>query len=171
MVDESDTSAEICSCEHVSHGEFGPVADDEELARVIMSPAHFNKNGDLKPGAFPLSHIRQSGLSLLRTNKMSKTDIIRIAHAIAPANQAPHSLAIAVAGEVRSIELIEGEQALCVLDDPVLDSPPYPDNPAHAIAISSSNRTSEECTPEVLELQEALFNKFKNQLRRIPDEV
>ncbi len=147
------------------------MADDEELARVIMSPAHFNKSGGLKPGAFPLSHIRQSGLSLLRTNKMSKTDIIRIAHDIAPTGQAPHSLAIALAGEVRSIELPEGAQALCVLDDPVLNNPPYPDNPAHAIALSSTDRTSEECTPEVLELQEAIFNKFKSQLRRIPDEV
>ncbi|QCL96067.1 hypothetical protein [Agrobacterium tumefaciens] len=171
MEDETGTSAKLCTCEEVAHGALGKVANDEKLARVIMSPTHFKKNGELKPGAFPLSHIRQSGLSLFRTDRMTKEDIVRIAGAIAPPNQTPHSLAIAVAADIRSIELVEGEQALCVLDDPVLNSPPFPDNPAHAIAISSTDRTSEDCDPEVLELQEALLTKFKAQLRRIPDGI
>ncbi|WP_049735576.1 hypothetical protein [Rhizobium ecuadorense] len=150
--------AQYCACEAESHGDLGPVSDDERLARLVTSPNHFRKDGGLKPGVFPLSHIKSSGLSLMRVDHMQEVAITDISHKIArqKEGESPSGLLIRSALELRSLRDEVEDRLLCVVDDPVLDAPPFPDNPAHAIAVSAKERSDEE----ILEIQSTLFELF-----------
>lgn len=154
--------AQYCACEAESHGDLGPVEDPERLARVVTSPNHFRKDGGLKPGAFPLSHIKTSGLSLMRVDRMVETVITEISHTIAAQKEgeSPKGLLIRTASELRALKDDVDDRLLCVVDDPVLNSPPYPDNPAHAIAVSAKERSHEE----ILEIQLALLELFEGTM-------
>lgn len=150
---------ELCQCEVVSHGALGPVGDTERLARLVTSPNHFRRNGGgLKPGAFPLSHIKDSGVSLLRVDLMSEENITEISRKIAGLKEGeqPKGLLITTAKDLRGLKDEDENRLLCVIDDPVLNSPPAPDNPAHAIAVSSKTRADDE----ILEIQAVLLRMF-----------
>jgi hypothetical protein len=151
-----------CSCEDEAHGDLGPVVDSERVARLVTSPNHFRKDGGLKPGAFPLSHIKTSGVSLLRVDLMQESVITEVCVAIAnlKPGERPSGVLVRKAIEVRRITDYDGNQAMCVVDDPVKDDPPAPDNEAHAIAISSKARTDED----ILEIQSDLLALFDQTL-------
>lgn len=152
--------AELCTCESESHGELGPVANAERLARLVTSPNHFRKDGRLKPGAFPPSHIKASGLSLMRIDLMAEDFIVEVAQKIAKEGENLKGLLVRTAGDLRSLKDDADDRLLCIVDDPVIGSPPYPDNPAHAIAVSSKERAEDE----ILEIQSALFELFDGTL-------
>jgi len=154
--------AQYCACEAESHGDLGPVADVERLARLVTSPNHFRKDGGLKPGVFPLSHIRSSGLSLMRVDHMSDAAIADISHKIASQKEgeSPKGLLVRTAVQLRSLRNDVEERLLCVVDDPVLDTPPFPDNPAHAIAVSAKERSE----AEILEIQSTLLELFDGEI-------
>jgi hypothetical protein len=146
-----------CSCEGICHGGLGPVHDDEQLARVVTHPNHFRKDGTFKPGMFPLTHIRGEGLSLMRSDRMDEPELTRQAHAVAGCKpgETIRGLRTCSARELRAVTDGEG-RSLCVKDDPVMDEPPLPDNPAHAITI----RTRNQDEPEILRLQGVLVDLF-----------
>lgn len=127
----------------MARGELGPVDDDEDIARVVLSPAHIRKSdGKIKPGVFPPSHIKERGLSLLRITRMADAEVERQANAIAgnlPGNQ-PVGLLVCVASRVRALNDDDDRRALCLFDDPVKDDPDLPDNPAHACAVRSADQ-------------------------------
>lgn len=153
------TEGARCTCEQHSHGELGVVEDGERVARVVTSPNHIRKDGTLKPGTFPKSHIAQSGLSLMRVDHMNVASIETVSEAIAgtKAGETLKGLAMCKAEGLRSIT-DEGttDRSLCVVDDPVLDDPSMPDNPAHAIAIKSA----EQDEAEILRIQGMLLDLF-----------
>lgn len=158
----------LCTCEHESHGDLGPVGDGERLARLVTSPNHFRKSdGRLKPGVFPLSHIQMSGVSLMRVDHMAKDFVVEVSTAIAAqiSDQTPSGLLVQSAEAVRSLVDSNSVRSLCVVDDPVLDSHPLPDNPAHALAISSKVRSEEE----ILEIQSDLYELFAGALVALED--
>jgi len=89
---------------------------------------------------------------------MTSSSVSEISHAIAAqlAGQTPSGLLVRSADQVRALRDANDCRALCVIDDPVLDPPPLPDNPAHALAITAINRGD----AEILEIQSDLFELF-----------
>jgi hypothetical protein len=151
---------ELCSCEKVAHGELGPVQNEERLARIVTdSGRHQGKDGKFKPGLFPIVDIREKGVSLMRADHMNAATMEMHAAAIAGAlpNRAASGIAICIAKVIREVvDPDNGKRSLCVVDDPVKDEPPFPDNPAHAIAI----RSGDQDQPELLRLQGILVALF-----------
>ncbi|WP_156379130.1 hypothetical protein [Rhizobium sp. Root149] len=94
---------------------------------------------------------------------MSEEEITEISHLIGKQGETPVGVLVRTAASVRAIQDEKGDQALCVLDDPVLANPPYPDNPAHAIAVSSKERPDED----IAEIQNELMELFNEALRTI----
>jgi len=144
-----------CSCEGVAHGELGAVLDDERVVRIVTSPRHV-KNGRLKPGAFPLSHIEKSGLSVVRREHLTDDQLKVLAAEIAGRSDAevPYGTLIGSAAQIRSVINTEGERSLCLFDDPVVNDGTLSDNPAHALVIKSG------CSDDTLRLQGQLLEIF-----------
>lgn len=162
MVDDA-----LCSCENEAHGDLGPVANEETVARVIVSPNHFRKGGNaLKPSAFPLSHIAVSGLSLLRTDCMDGEQAHELSRAIAGQmlNQTAVGLAKLHTSELRGLRDDGDVRMLCIVDDPVAESESMPENPGHAFAITSISRSD----PEILAIQQAIYD-LVNNIERFDD--
>lgn len=150
---------QLCACENTSHSDLGPVQNAERLGRVITSPNHVRKDGSLKPGTFPPSHINAAGLSLIRVDHLHNDALSLVAKAIAltKAGEELKGLALCKAETLRQIrDEQNGARSLCVIDDPVKDAPPAPDNPAHAIAIKSG----EQDETEVLRIRGLLIDIF-----------
>ena len=148
----------LCSCEMVGHGKLGTVLDSEQLARVITSPNHVRKDGSLKPGAFPPTHIKRSGVSVVRTAHVTVKQMVVIADAIAgnKAGEKLSGIAVCKASAIRSIRNDNEERSLCLFDDPVEGKETLPDNPAHAIIIGSNDFDH----AEILRLQGELLKLF-----------
>jgi hypothetical protein len=155
-------AAQLCSCEEVSHGELGPVADDERLARVVTHPNHFRKDGSFKPGMFAISDIKgnkkDGGLSLMRADHMNEAELTRQAEAVAgcKVGETIRGIRICKARELRSVADSGGARSLCVKDDPVRDDLVLPDNPAHALSVGSLSHDD----PEALRIQGVLVKLF-----------
>ena len=131
-----------CACEAFAIGDLGPIADDEPLGRLIFSPEHIGQNGKVKVGAFPLSHIREKGLSLVRITKVSPELLHQFASALSQLGTATRTPAGYVAFEThvaREISLDDGFRAVCVWEDPTPETDKVPRNPAHANLVA--NRT------------------------------
>ncbi|NTI99286.1 hypothetical protein G6L07_03035 [Agrobacterium rhizogenes] len=90
------------------------------MARLVNSPNHYRKNGKIKPGVFPPSHIAKSGVSLMRVEHMPEEFISEMSNAIASqlSGQTASGLLIRTASDVRGIQDDDGLRALCLLDDP-----------------------------------------------------
>jgi len=147
----------VCPCEQHAHGELGTVQDGEELARLVVSPAHFRKDGTLKPGMFPVSHL-SSGLSLLRIDHLAPNELLAQAKAIVASNEenAPAGIRMVSAAALRAELSQDGLRCLCVIDDPVIGDEKLPDNPAHAITVKSSAQDE----PEILRIRQRLMEIF-----------
>ena len=116
----------------------GRVASDERLARIVRSPRFYNpKTKAIKAGIFSLSEIRKSGISLIRIDKISRDELLDAALAVtmhAPEGGTLAGVGLLEASRIRAIICPKSERYLCVKDDPVVNQPPLPDNPAHALA-------------------------------------
>lgn len=131
---------ELCSCEYASLGDLGSVSDEEYVARVVLHPVHIlKKDGTVKPGVFPPKHIRESGLSLMRTDKMDEDELTKQAEAVLAGSQKGKHVQGVLLCQVSRLRTIytEGRRSICVTDDPVKDHKVLPDNPAHAVSIQS----------------------------------
>lgn len=151
----------------MSHGEFGPINDSERVARVVTYPNHFRKDGGIKPGLFPPSHIRDGGLSLMRLNMMNEEELSKQAQAVAMSKpgEEPRGVRTCNASALRAIvDDEQGGRSLCVKDDPIKDDKCLPDNPAHAIAIG----TRYQDDPEILRIRGELIEVF-GELTAISD--
>lgn len=149
----------LCSCEQLSHGKDGsePVDNPERLARVVTYPNHFLRDGSVKPGVFPPKHIRESGLSLMRVDKMDEAELTKQAHAVAMCKPGETVSGVLLGETGRIREVLGGSRrSLCVKDDPVMDNERLPDNPAHAIAI----RSLDQDEPEILRIRGELVKLF-----------
>lgn len=145
--------AELCSCEQIEVSKHGLVNDEETVARVILSPTHINKKtGEIKPSAFPLSHIASKGLSLIRSDRITEDDLYGHACTIAAgiAGNVPCGVMHSKAGSLRSIKDSNKKRALCVFDDPVET------NDAHATSIRSDGQDD----PEVRGIRGQLLECF-----------
>ncbi|MER8828818.1 hypothetical protein NKH73_20550 [Mesorhizobium sp. M0938] len=149
----------FCSCEQVAVGDLGPVVSTERVGRIVVSPRHFKKDGGLKPGVFPTSHIQASGLSLFRVDHMTTAEIETQSAAIA-GNQKPAGALLCKAERVRTISEADTDlRSLCLVDDPVKNDATLPDNPAHAVALRTQYRDSND-DPETLRIQLELIAMF-----------
>lgn len=153
-----DASRGYCSCEEMSHGNMGPVADEERLARVL-SDLHFDKRGRLKPSAFAISHLKSSGLSLVRVDRINSEELDAVARDVMKSSPStePRGALVGAARLLRDAEFPEGVRALCVKDDPVIDDPNGArDNPAHAISVA----THEISDADVMEIRGKIWKQF-----------
>lgn len=138
-----------CECEKISHGDLGPVSNDERVVRVL-SDRHFGKDGRLKPSALPSSHFQGDGLSLVRVDRTTTAHLIAVAQDILKLSGAKE-LRGALFGKallLRNLTFADNDRAICVIDDPVLNDPKAIDNHAHAIAVCA-RPTSEEDLKEL----------------------
>lgn len=127
-----------CSCEEFPESQYGSICNTERLVRVV-SDKHFRKSGQLKPSAFPLSHVQRSGLSLVRADKIDLNEMSAVADDIIKLSRAKEARGalLAHAAEMRSLKDKNDERALCVKDDPVRGEDGVRDNEAHAIILAS----------------------------------
>lgn len=141
-----------CSCEEVAHGSLGAIDDGEPISRLVFSPDHIRSaDSTLKPGAFPLSHIREKGLSLVRNDKISNEDLAAFANAMAKSTPARtwHGYFKFQTACAREMTDRNGLRSVCVFDDPTSASATLPANPAHAILISADGKMSEADAKEI----------------------
>ena len=153
----------VCGCESVSHGELGPVQNHEILGRVVTNPNHVRKDGSLKPGLFPTSHLMHTGLSLIRVDQLSLPVLTDVVSFIVSSmhEQTLEGLSLASAEQLRSIkDEVSGSQSLCVTENPIIDEPPEPDNPAHVIALRSSSQDE----TEIIRIKGILMDMFGKPL-------
>lgn len=155
---------EYCSCEAVAHGELGVIEPNESVARVVCDPRHIMKSdGSVKPGVFPPSHIAKKGLSLMRPKHLTAGGLRM--HADAIASHDPKDTAVGVidceANAIRSLIEADGTRSVCLFDDPVIDDPVLPDNPAHALLIAAKEIADED----IAEIRTRLLVAF-SELRR-----
>ena len=153
-----------CSCEDVSHGNLGVVGDTERLAR-LLTDKHFNKSNTLKPSAFPISHIREAGLSLVRVDKVDSHELEAIAEDIRRLSGAVVNKG-ALLGSAAAIKKLyyQDTRAMCVKDDPVLNDAKARDNPAHAISVAT-RRISEEDAKEIREQLLDIFSPVERLMQ------
>lgn len=153
---------ERCSCEAVSRSEHGVVDGHERLARVVLSPQHVGKGGNLKLGLFPPSQIHINGVSLTRADCVDRKEMHRQATQLAssrPGAQVVQGVVVASTASVRAVVDNAQRREFCAFDDPT------DDNPAHATVISSVPRATDA---EVLGLRGELFALF-SPLQKIDD--
>ena len=149
---------QLCSCETVGSGQLGPVADEERIVRVVLNPRHLTKKGELKPSLFPLSHLK-SGLSLMRADHLDQGSMQVHADHIGSTmeSQTAKGVVLCLAHEIRADTHPEHNgRSMCLIDDPIIASESEPENPAHALAVTS---LVEEET-ELLRLQQFLAGTF-----------
>lgn len=156
---------DYCSCETVAHGDLGLIEPGELISRVVCDPRHISKkDGSIKPGVFPPSHIKDKGLSLMRRNHLSD-DELRM-HADAIASHSEKDIAVGVIeGEaqiIRTLEDVDGTRSVCLFDDPVKDDSVVPDNPAHALLIAAKEMGDDD----IAEIRTRLLTEVFGDLRR-----
>ena len=145
-------SAIKCSCESVARGPCGLIANSEVIARLIFFPDHIRTSDkSVKPGAFPLSHIREKGLSLVRPCKLSVVELERFAKAVASKMRDGEWYGQIQFAAILPRSLIDddGNRSVCVFEDPTDEDNDVPQNPAHALLVSASHPMSEEDAKEV----------------------
>lgn len=139
-----------CSCEVEARGPHGPVADSEPLYRAAFSPKHIDKNGRLKPSVFPLSHIANKGLSLVRTQKVEDSSLAEFCNALSAMQEGRQwcggfQFTCSILRTIRD----EDGRLICIFDDPTEAKNGVPANDAHAIAVSHDGAMSDEEAMEV----------------------
>ncbi len=159
-----------CSCEEIARSPFGIIDDIERLARVVCSPRHVNKkNGTLKPGLFPLSHISEKGLSLTRVDQVDEERFTGIADRIAGSIPTDKNVVAGIVtckmGAVRAVKDAFDLRTFCVFDDPDLEG----DNPAHATLIHALHSALPLDDPSRLELRDRLLTFFDKVVVAISD--
>lgn len=154
-----------CSCENVARGELGLIKPDELVARVVCDPRHISKkDGSIKPGVLPPSHIKERGLSLLRPNYLSEDELKMHADAIASHGEKDTAVGVIEcrAGTIRALFEADGSRSVCLFDDPMKDDPVVPDNPAHALLIATKLMPDED----IVEIRTRLLTELFSDLRR-----
>ena len=130
----------LCSCEAVPSGQIGVIGNTERLGRVVCNPRHLRKNGELKPGLFPITHIQKMALSLMRLDQCDETEAKLQADHVAQSGTGKDEAvgySIASAGALRDLVDDAGLRLLCVKDDPLVLDRDGVSNPYHALAGSS----------------------------------
>ena len=124
---------------------------DELLGRLLYFPDHVRSDLTPKPGAFPISHIKEKGLSLVRVNRLDQKAFVAFACALA--NQSTdrtwYGHVEFGANVARAIKDEDGCRMICLFEDPTDDCANIPENPAHATLISASHPMSEADAKEV----------------------
>ena len=140
--------AKYCACELVAHGDLGLIEPDELVARVVCNPRHMRKDGSIKPGVFPPSHIKDKGLSLMRPKHLSSEALKKHADAIASHDKKDTAVGVieCKAHAIRELTEADGTRSVCLFDDPVKGAPTLPDNPAHALLIAAKEMPDEDIT-------------------------
>jgi hypothetical protein len=145
-------SAIKCSCEAIARGPCGLIADSEAISRLIFFPDHIRASDkSIKPGAFPLSHIREKGLSLVRPNKLIEEELEAFAKAVASqaSNRKWYGQIEFVTDVPRSLVDESGNRSVCVFEDPTKQENNIPANPAHVLLVAASHSMTEEDAKEV----------------------
>lgn len=156
---------EYCSCENVAHGDLGLIEPEEMVSRVVCDPRHISKkDGSIKPGVFPPSHIKEKGLSLMRRKFLSDGELKMHADAIASHSEKDTAVGV-IEGEakiIRALEEADRTRSVCLFDDPVKDDPIIPDNPAHALLIAAREMGDDD----IAEIRTRLLTEVFSDLRR-----
>ena len=157
---------EYCACETVAHGELGLIESHEMVARVVCAPRHVRKDGAIKPGVFPPSHIAKKGLSLMRRNHLSDDELRMHAEAISSHDEKDTAVGFieCAAEPIRSLVQVDGTRSVCLCDDPVKDDPVVPDNPAHALLTAAQPMPDEN----IIEIRRRLWSDLFSNLQRFP---
>jgi hypothetical protein len=152
-----------CSDEKKPRGKFGPVQGGEMLARIVKSPEHFNRTGQIKPGLFPKSHITKSGLSITRLEKIKDNDFKEYCNAVAEMKEGQKLAGIRKVLTSRIWQILNENRtrAFCVIEDPAPQIGELPANEAHAVAVTSLPVESDD---EIIRLQTELTQAFSELL-------
>lgn len=155
---------EYCSCENVAHGALGLIEKEELVSRVVCDPRHISKkDGSIKPGVFPPSHIKEKGLSLMRPRYLSDEELKMHADAIASHSEKDTAVGV-IEGEaqiIRALKEADGTRSVCLFGDPVKDDPVVPDNPAHALLIAAQEMGDDD----IAEIRTRLLTEVFGDLR------
>lgn len=129
---------EPCSCETIAHGDLGLISDEERLLRVLTD-RHFNAKGKLKPNAFPLTDIKERGLSLVRLDHISSEKLAAVVQNIVDLSKAvePRGALVSAGWIIRDEKFADGGRSLCLKDDPVEPDGAVIENLAHAITMAT----------------------------------
>lgn len=148
-----------CTCEEYEYSEFGRVEGTERLFRVVTD-RHFKKNGGLKPSAFPLTDVKERGLSLVRGDLIDRAEFTAITADIVKLSNADEARGamVGAGASIREKLDTEGNRILCLKDDPVRGEDGVRDNEAHAITMA----TKPLDMPDVQELRDWMLQNFSN---------
>jgi hypothetical protein len=148
---------DICTCEQIAQSKFGVVNDSERLARIVVSPRHFKKDGSVDPGVLPITHIEKIGLSLMRVDRMDKAELTKQAGVVAGAIDGGNVVnGVLVANALTVRHSNSGEREFCVFDDPVRETAKIPENEAHAAALLARPHVDSE----IRRLRGLLLDRF-----------
>ncbi|MFG6549431.1 hypothetical protein ACGYLV_10255 [Sulfitobacter sp. M21595] len=119
----------------------GLVEPHEVVARILFNPQHIKADGTVRSGLFSPKDIREKGVSLVRSERISPQELKAQAEAIAENYHKPRTAEGVIeckAEQIRDLVDEEGSRLFCLFDDPVVGQNGLPDNPAHATAIASN---------------------------------
>lgn len=125
---------DLCFEEGESHGDLGPVADSEPLARVVQKK-HIKEGNKVSPGAFRGKEL-VDGVSMLRTSRMTREDLEKQTEVVIKSSggELGGVMVCEAAVKLRALPDLNDKRLFCVIDDPIKNDPKLPDSPAHAIA-------------------------------------
>ena len=135
----------FCQCEAHPIGQIGPITNEEVVSRIIFARQHIGKGGRVLPAVFPLSHIKNVGLSLVRTEKISLSDLERFASTVAQlkSDRTWHGL-ISFPAQVARDQQIAGVRSVCLWEDPTPVDGTVPANDAHASLVANQEISDAE---------------------------
>lgn len=127
----------------------------------LLNESHFRANRTIRPSAFPLEHISDEGLSLIRLSKISWTKLQEVAEnirALAGADRVDGTL-VADVKSIRDSAFDDGRRMVCVIDDPVPPDGTVVANEAHALSVAT-RRVSQS---EAQEIRDTLLEIFSER--------
>ncbi|WP_417218997.1 hypothetical protein [Achromobacter spanius] len=107
-----------CSPQHGSSP--GVVDNDELILLVLVNPITY-KDGDLSSSSFSASQLKKGIQSVCRVRHSTAEQVDRcvVTPLMKKSGRTFHGSAAASAGDIRAIQGADGEQAFCVVDDPI----------------------------------------------------
>jgi len=128
----------FCTCEECARSKYGPIGNEERLGRVGINPRHV-KNGVLKPGIFPPTHLERKGLSVTRVDVIDLDELTKQAQKqVINEGEMVEGVVLLETAVIRAEIDEHGNRCLCAFDDPV------DGNEAHACILRSANQDETE---------------------------
>lgn len=144
-----------CPKENISHGDYGPVRNEEMLARFVFHAEFIDEDGFLRRSALIVKELlKTDGWSLCRQEYIDDMDKELEKRS---KNGDLRGYALARTECIRQVKDSNSKRPICIIDNPIEGNPAHADDdPAHALAQKA--RDYEE--NEVREFRNKLLKKF-----------